>query len=129
MQFRPFGAVDYIYIGEAGYRERGANSINMVVRNKESTLMREEVGFSFSSWQTQEDFSWSEELKVSYVHEERFKGKHTRLRFAGSSDRFEVSGFLLTGIFSRQAPPSTFTFLRSTSRSQELILVSLGISG
>lgn len=94
MQFRPFGMVDYLYIGEAGYRERGADSINLVVRNRFSDLLREEVGLSFSSWQDQETYAWSEELKLSYVHEERFHGGRTKLRFAGSTDRFEVKGFL-----------------------------------
>jgi hypothetical protein len=93
-QLRPFGAIDYIYVGEAGYRERGANSINMVVRNKFSNMLRGEVGLGFSSWQTQEGFAWSEDLKLSYVHEERYKGEHTKVRFVDSSHRFEVTGFL-----------------------------------
>gem|GEM_PF-6937731 len=94
MQFRPYVNIDYLYIRESGYQESGASSIDLIVRNKYSNLLREEAGFSFSSWQDKEAYAWSQEIKLSYVHEDRIKGKDTRLHFVNSTDQFEVKGFL-----------------------------------
>ena len=94
MQFKPYVALDYLFISEAGYRERGANSLNMSVKNKYSDLLRTETGISFASWQDRESIAWSEELRLSYVHEERYKGRNSHVRFTESSDLFVVRGFL-----------------------------------
>jgi outer membrane autotransporter protein len=92
-QFRPYGSLDYVYLHEDGYREKGAESLNFVVRVRNSKLLREELGLSFSFWQNGQSHSWSQEIKLGYVSEERFRGEETQLRFVDSPDNFEVAGF------------------------------------
>lgn len=93
IEFLPFGSFDYIYIDEGGYRERGAQSLNLAVDSRVSKLEREKLGLSFSSWVNQKSYSFSQEFIISLIHEERFRGKITHLRFCASSDPFEVEGY------------------------------------
>jgi outer membrane autotransporter protein len=93
-EFRPFFTIDYIYVHEDDYREKGAKSIDLQVNSKNSNLLRDEIGASWSYKRERESFAWSPELKLSYVRESRFNGKHTHAQFVDSSAGFEVSGFL-----------------------------------
>jgi autotransporter-associated beta strand protein len=94
VQFRPYGSFDYFYLHEDKYREKGAESLDLVVRDRTSKFLHEELGLSFSFWQNGSSFSWSPEIKLAYVHEERFRGKETHARFVDSTQTFEVTGFL-----------------------------------
>ena len=94
VQLRPYGSLDYIYLHEDKYREKGAQSLNLIVQGRTSKFLHEELGLSFSFWQNAKSCSWSPEIKLAYVHEERFRGKETYLRFVDSTDNFEVEGFL-----------------------------------
>lgn len=94
MQFTPFALVDYIYVHESNYTENGAKSLDLSVQSKNSNLIRGEVGFSVSSCQVKKCFQLSEEIRLSYVREERTQGRNTEAHFTGSSNSFTVSGFL-----------------------------------
>jgi outer membrane autotransporter protein len=93
MQVRPYVSLDYIYLREAGYREKGAQSLDLIVRARTSKFLREEIGLSLSTWQSKPSSALSGEIRLAYVHEERFRGKQTKLRFVDSTTHFEVVGW------------------------------------
>lgn len=93
-QLCPFFEIDYFYMHETGYHEKDAKSIDLVVESKNSDLLREEIGLQFSTWHTRLWLEWSEEIHLSYVREDRFKGKKTHEHFVHSSDEFTVTGYL-----------------------------------
>jgi uncharacterized protein with beta-barrel porin domain len=92
-QFRPFFTIDYIYIHEDDYKEKGAKSLDLHVNAKNSDLLRDEVGASLAYKHERESFTWAPEVKLSYVREDRFKGKDTHAQFVDSTAGFEVKGF------------------------------------
>ncbi len=93
-QLRPFANLDYLIVHESGYTESGAKSIDLDVKWKNSDLIREEIGLSFVTWRLGTCVEWSQELSLSYVHEDRIRGKHSKEHFVDSDHEFEVHGFL-----------------------------------
>jgi outer membrane autotransporter protein len=93
--FSPFANVDYIYLHEKGYREHGAQSLDLRIKEKNSDLLRYEVGAAFSfCFSAYEEGTISPDIKLSWVREERFKGRKTEASFIDSACSFTVEGLL-----------------------------------
>lgn len=94
IQVKPFVALEYIYLHESSYGESGADSLDLNVSNKSSNLLREQIGVTASFCQKRTTVSWSEEIGLSYIQEDRYGGKHTSMRFVDGANSFTVTGFL-----------------------------------
>lgn len=98
LQFNPFVTMDYQHLHQGNYKESGAEAIDLEVQKRNSNLLRTEAGARFSLCQKsifESGFSFIEQVKLSYVHEERFDGKKTTSEFIGPPDSssFVVNGF------------------------------------
>jgi uncharacterized protein with beta-barrel porin domain len=77
----PFANIDYIYIPQGSYNERGAQSLDLHVASKKYNLLRPEAGLGIGYKGCYEDLQVMFDLSTSYVYEFRFKGKNTRAGF------------------------------------------------
>lgn len=97
-QLNPFVDLDYQYLHQGNYKESGAKSIDLNVRKRNSNLLRTEAGVSVSVCQKKiesANLAFVEQIKLSYIHEERYDGKKTKAKFIGPPDSssFFVKGF------------------------------------
>jgi outer membrane autotransporter protein len=89
----PFGNVDYIYIMQSGYKERGSGSLNLKVHGKRYDLLRPEGGLGIGYNRCFKHIEVMFDLSASYVLEFRFFGKKTKVRFKKEDDcHFFVKG-------------------------------------
>jgi len=88
----PFADVDYIYVKQDGYSEKGAHSLDLRVHGKEYDLLRPEGGLGFSYRGCVKNTSLTFDVSGSYVYEFRFLGKKTKASFKENSCRFSVKG-------------------------------------
>jgi fibronectin-binding autotransporter adhesin len=88
----PFADVDYIYLKQDGYSERGAHSLDLRVYGKESDLLRPEGGLGFSYRGCTKNIQLMLDIAGSYVYEFRFLGKRTKMSFKENSCPFAVKG-------------------------------------
>jgi autotransporter-associated beta strand protein len=88
----PFVHFDYLFLHEGGFKEHGAKSLDLVVKSKNSDLLRSELGlaanrcFSFASNKVSPSF------KLSVIRESRFQGKHYTARLNNTDENFRVKG-------------------------------------
>lgn len=94
IEINPFGTIEYIYLHENGYSEGDADSLDLTVQKKNSNLLRAQIGAGVSLCQQKENVIWSEEIALSYIHEQRYKGKSTTMRYTIGQHFFTVEGFL-----------------------------------
>ena len=90
----PFANLDYLYVMQSSYTERGAHSLDLKVHETNSDLLRPEVGLGFRCARCFPTVDIALDVSASYVHEFRFKGKHTKAGFKDSSCQFTVVGLL-----------------------------------
>jgi autotransporter-associated beta strand protein len=89
----PFGNVDYIYVMQSGYKERGAESLNLKVHGKRYDLLRPEGGLGIGYNRCFKHIEVMFDIAASYVLEFRFFGKRTKARFKKEDDcHFFVKG-------------------------------------
>lgn len=83
--FTPYGMLDFINDYQSDYKEKGANSINLQVKEKYANLLRPEIGV---------EFLWKEivEASVGYIYEARFSGKKIKAKMQGAHGYFTVRG-------------------------------------
>lgn len=93
LEFRPFAGVDYVYLKEGEFSEKGADSINLKVDASDATLWRGELGVKFANVYNRQD-CWKiiPELKLSYIYEGRPDGSSYTARFKQSGGSFTVKG-------------------------------------
>ncbi len=91
-QIRPFGNLSYLYIDEKSYSERGANSLNLEVKDCKNQFLRSELGINFSGCFTAQNSRWIPEVKCSWVRENRLENKKFTARFRGTTPYFTVKG-------------------------------------
>ena len=86
--------IDYLYVHQQGFSEKGAGLLGMTIREKRSDLFRPELGIGFgfiAPFYTDTVFG---DLSVSLVREVRFTGDATDASFIGNSCTFRVHGIL-----------------------------------
>ncbi len=92
IEIRPFDQVDYIYLHENSFTEKGAQSLDLHVGSKESKMLRNELGLGFARCFTRKTWKFVPDVKFSWVREIRFQGKHYTAEFVGTDVPFTVSG-------------------------------------
>jgi autotransporter-associated beta strand protein len=88
----PEAGLDYVYLYEQRFSEVGAGGLDLSVKSSQDQLLRSDVGLKFAKCALHESITWTNDLKLSWVHEQRFGGKHYRASFKHQSCVFEVTG-------------------------------------
>lgn len=89
----PFGNVDYLYMMQSGYKERGVESLNLKVHGKRYDLLRPEGGLGVGYNRCFKHIEVMFDLSASYILEFRLIGKETKARFKKEDDcHFFVKG-------------------------------------
>ncbi|MFA6118575.1 MAG: autotransporter outer membrane beta-barrel domain-containing protein [Parachlamydiales bacterium] len=87
----PFVSLDYFYMRENGFTETNADSLNLHVKKSNYHLLRSEIGSHFNKcFLCRKDLI--ADLKLSYVQETRFDGRHYSSNLVDQSGNFVVSG-------------------------------------
>jgi fibronectin-binding autotransporter adhesin len=73
--FSPFISIDYIYLHESAFKEKGAQSLNLQVKGKNSNLLSNEIGMQLSPRFKSSVIPF---IQFSAIRESRFKGKYER---------------------------------------------------
>ncbi|MBS0605300.1 MAG: autotransporter-associated beta strand repeat-containing protein [Verrucomicrobia bacterium] len=124
MNVYPFVDVDYIYVMQDGYKEHGADSLDLKVDEKEYDLLRPEGGIGVGYAGCFKSALFNIDVTASYIREQRFLGEKTKARFEDSSCKFTVEGLKPdNNLFS----PTARITLASTKKTA--IAVSLGYHG
>lgn len=121
LDIRPFDSLDYIYLHERGFTERGAKSLDLEVKSKVSNMLRNELGIGFASCFGIKTWKLVPDLKFSWIREVRFKGAALRTEFKGTDMPFEVFGMKpnrslfgagagLTGLFLEERLAATLRY-------------------
>ncbi len=92
LEIQPFDAVDYIYLKENSFTERGAQGLDLHVSSKESKMVRNELGVGLSYCFNRPTWKFIPDVKLSWVREVRLQGKHYTAKFVGTDVPFTVSG-------------------------------------
>jgi autotransporter-associated beta strand protein len=88
----PFVNIDYLYLPQDGYEEKGAQSLDLKVHRKKYDLLRPEGGVGFSYSGCFKNVQTLFDASLSYVHEFRFQGRKTTSSFKPISCQFTVKG-------------------------------------
>lgn len=88
----PFISADYVYLHQNGFKEHGANSLNLRVKSSNSDYLRGEAGLNFNGCINREWGKWVPNLKFGVIREWRFKGQHYETEITGAGCTFTVSG-------------------------------------
>lgn len=92
IDINPFAYADYMFMHETGFKESGAQALDLSVTDKSSTLLRWEAGLSFERCFTTKFGQYAPFLKISAVEELRFQGGHYRAKFEDANCHFTVKG-------------------------------------
>jgi len=84
----PFIDVDYIYIDQDGFKEHGADGLDLMVKGKRYDLLRPDVGIGFVYAGCWAHYALLGDASISYAREFRFLGKKTKSNFVGNKDCF-----------------------------------------
>lgn len=88
----PFVSVDYIYLYQDAFKEKGASSLNLKVDSSDYNFLRGEAGFYFDQCVCGCNGQFTFEEKLSYVREERFGGKKYTAKMKGGVGIFNTFG-------------------------------------
>jgi fibronectin-binding autotransporter adhesin len=92
MSFSPIAGLDYIHLHESGYTEHDAGSLNMNVKRSHADLLRSELGLKVAKCAVFTHHKWTHDLKLSWIHEHLFRGKHLHAKFTEVDCIFSVQG-------------------------------------
>nr|NGX47633.1 Extracellular serine protease [Chlamydiota bacterium] len=88
----PFASIEYLYIRQDGFRESGAKSLNLKVKDKTYNMLRIETGIELSKYICTEYLNRTIKAGIKYGREERYKGKETKSEFIAGQCSFVVRG-------------------------------------
>lgn len=91
-ELSPFGMIDYVHLHQNSFTERGAESLDLKVREKNANMLRAEAGLFGAYCVARETWKVRPFAKVSWVREVRFEGKHEKASFVDTNCTFEVTG-------------------------------------
>ena len=86
----PFIDLDYIYVTQNGYTERGAQSLDLKVHQIKSDMLRPEGGLGIGYSGCFKRVNVLLDVSTSYAREFRFLGKKTKARFKSNPCEFTV---------------------------------------
>ncbi len=82
----PFVDVNYFYLHQNSFTEKGADSLNLSVAKQNSALLESAVGIDISRCMWIRNKSVTPFLQVSVVRESRFQGSQEKATFSGSEE-------------------------------------------
>jgi uncharacterized protein with beta-barrel porin domain len=88
----PYASADYIYLHEAGFREHGANSVDLHVHANNSSYLRGEAGFAANGCIKCKHGTWIPNIKLGVVQEWRFLSRYYQAELIGTGCTFTVKG-------------------------------------
>lgn len=93
----PFASIDYVYLSQQGYSERGADSLNLNVRRRNDQLIQSQLGIVFTYctlWECSCK-SWivDPRLSLSYTNQSPLTGNSYRANFVDSNCEFSAKGW------------------------------------
>ncbi len=89
-EFGPFASIDYLYLHQNGFKEKGASSLNLDVDAKNSNMLRSEAGLDFTHSMTFGCVVFVPTIWVSCVNESYLNISHYKASLIGQSGDFEV---------------------------------------
>lgn len=93
----PFASFDYVYLSQQGYREQGAESLNLNVKKRNDQLFQSELGlvFTYQTLWTCYGKSWTmnPRLSLSYINQSPLTRRSYQTNFVGSDCAFCVKGW------------------------------------
>ena len=93
--FEPFGLIDYNYFNRKGFKEHGANSLDLKVRDHTQNMLRSEAGLkAYRTWDWEWNCSCIEPyLGLSWVGEFPLGKSRQRASFSGQSCVIDVTSY------------------------------------
>jgi autotransporter-associated beta strand protein len=82
-KFSPFATGDYLFVHEDRYREKGAGSLNLTIKKKNSNVLIGEAGVTFSTCFIRKTHEYTPFVQISGQYEKRYKGKTVKSDFNG----------------------------------------------
>ncbi len=89
-EFGPFASVDYLYLRQNGFKEKGALSLDLDVHAKNSNMLRSEAGLSLSHSGAFGCPLFIPTIWVSCVNESYLNISHYKSSFVGQEGDFKV---------------------------------------
>lgn len=93
----PFARVDYIYLWQDGYRESGADSLNLHIHSRQDQLIQSQGGIAFTSNYecnpTRKYGTLIPRLEISYINQSPLGKTNYLASFKDSDCEFSVSGW------------------------------------
>lgn len=94
----PFINLDFIYLSEQGFKEKGANSLNLKVKEKHNEVVQSEFGViltnSYSFLDSWVPGSLEPRIKLSYIIDSALTSEYLHANFVHSSCDFTAYGLL-----------------------------------
>jgi fibronectin-binding autotransporter adhesin len=92
---RPFESIDFSWLHEKGFSEKGGGNYNLNVSEAYPELFRNELGLNFASCvKVSHMHTFMSDFKVSWVYESRFNGRTIKSYFLTNRDQtFNVSSY------------------------------------
>lgn len=96
MELIPFVRVDYVYLSRQGFKESGADSLNLHVDRAQDQILQSELGIIWT-----ERFAYANScfcgtlvprIKLSYINDAPFGDRHLNASFVDSEGDFSVRG-------------------------------------
>lgn len=81
----PYLSADYIFIHENSFKERGAHSLDLKVKSKNSDLLSSEGGIDLSYCRISGNHCYTPFIKISAIRESRFQGKKEKASLCGAN--------------------------------------------
>jgi autotransporter-associated beta strand protein len=89
--FRPFLSFDCIYVNEKKYTSTGGQSLNALVKLRDSFLLRSEEGVNFSKSFISEDVMWVPNVKLSYINKNCIKQSTMEVGLVDMGGNFTIT--------------------------------------
>lgn len=89
---QPFWNVDYIYLYQTSFDEKGAGSLNLGVADKQVAIARSELGLSFSHCYTFSTVYIAPQLKLSWIYERQLETPDFHVHYLEDDLHFIVEG-------------------------------------
>ena len=87
-------SIVYSKIFVDGYREKGANDLNLIIKPEQKDILKTDLGLNIAYLANTHYFLWTPEIKISWLHNYLNKLPTTTALFSGGGSTFVVPGSL-----------------------------------
>ena len=116
---KPYTNIDYLYLYQKQFTERGAGDLNLKVHGRHANMLRSEIGLSFTrSFKFGEQGCWMPTIFISGINECYLRKRHYHSRFQNQTLQFLVRTF--SKPIYLVSPGIDFTFTSGTGSSVAL---------